>query len=152
MKLTKEQASTINEALAILQSQMIGERFSINGPTAVKRFLQLKMASLKAESFCVMFLDTKLGVIAFEEMFKGTLNQCPVFTRDIAKAALLYDADAIVLVHNHPAGSIDPSPEDKRMTGKIREAMELLKIRVLDHVIVGSTTKMFSFSESGLID
>ena len=100
--------------------------------------------------FCGLFLDRRHRLISFEELFRGTTDSAPVHIKEVVRQALRYDASAVILAHNHPSGVMDPSQADELITRRLKEALALVDVRVLDHVIVGETG-CFSFSEHGLL-
>ena len=102
------------------------------------------------EVFCGLFLDNRHRVIAFEELFAGTLNGTAVYPREVVKHALRHNAAAVIFAHNHPSGVAEPSRADEVLTARLKEALALVDIRVLDHVVVGDGD-MVSFSERGLL-
>jgi DNA repair protein RadC len=106
-------------------------------PDSVKQFLQLQLGQQPREVFGVLFLDGQNRLLRFEEMFIGTLNQTSVYPREVVKLALLLGASSVILSHNHPSGEVRPSLADEQLTGKLRTALALVDVRVLDHVIVG---------------
>ena len=122
----------------------------MNSPDSVRKFLQLSIGSLGYEVFCVMFVDTHNRLLAFEEMFRGTLNQTSVYPREVVKRALELNACGVILSHNHPGGSTRPSQADLSLTRTLREALALVDLSVLDHVIV-STNQFTSFAQEGLL-
>ena len=99
------------------------------------------------EHLTVLLLDTKHVVTGFKTLFSGTINQAEIHVREVCKAALLMSAAALILVHNHPSGNPAPSAEDRAITARIKVACELLEIRLLDHLILGSD-KNFSFADA----
>lgn len=116
----------------------------------VKQFLTSQLRHQQREVFAVLYMDSQHCLIAFEEMFKGTINCAPVYPREIAKRALQHNAAAVILAHNHPSGLADPSQADRLITEDIFKALSLLDIKVLDHMIVGDVN-VSSFAELGLI-
>jgi len=98
----------------------------------------------------VLFLDSQHRVIRFEELFRGTIDAASVYSREVLKAALAYNAAAVILVHNHPSGDPEPSDADRRITERLKEALGLMDIRVIDHVVVGSD-ECKSFAEMGYL-
>lgn len=96
-----------------------------------------------------MFLDNQHRLIAFEELFFGTIDSASVYPREVLKAALKVNAAAIILAHNHPSGDATPSQADKQITQRLKEALALVDIRVLDHIVVGDSA--ISFAERGLL-
>lgn len=123
---------------------------SLSSPQAVKHYLQLLIGNKAHESFAVLFLDTKNRLITSEELFRGTLNHASVYPREVIKTALQHNAAAIILAHNHPSGSCDPSEADLRLTQTLKQALELVDIRVLDHFIIANP-EVYSFAEHGLL-
>lgn len=113
-------------------------------------FLLSKMTGLQREVFSCLFLDNQHHIIVYEELFQGTINQAPVFPREIARKALQHNAAAVILAHNHPSGVAEPSFADKEITKTIKQALNLLDIQVLDHFVVGSR-EVYSFANNGLM-
>ncbi len=118
-------------------------------PAAVKDYLIGKLAGRDSETFAVLFLDTRHALIAYEEIFHGTIDGCSVYPREIARRALQYNA-AVILAHNHPSGNPETSSADEMLTRRVRDALDLLGIRTLDHVIVGANQAQ-SMAERGLM-
>ncbi len=98
----------------------------------------------------MLFLDSQHRVIRFEELFRGTINAASVYPREVLKAALAYNAAAVILVHNHPSGDPEPSDADRRITERLKEVLGLMDIRVIDHVVVGCDGCR-SFAEMGYL-
>jgi DNA repair protein RadC len=121
---------------------------ALNSPQAVKQYLQLLLGSKAHESFVVLFLDVKNRLIATEELFRGTLTQASVYPREIVKASLAHNAASILLAHNHPSGTSEPSSADLTLTQSLKQALALVDIRVLDHFIVAGQ-HVYSFAEHG---
>ena len=122
----------------------------MNSPDLVRHFLQLRIGSLAYEVFFVMFLDPHNRLLAFEEMFRGTLNQTAVYPREVVKRALELNAGGVILSHNHPGGSTRPSQADLHLTRTLRDALALVDLTVLDHIIV-STNQFTSLAQVGLL-
>lgn len=149
--LTKYEASIVRRATAILERRMRGRDLTaLNSPSAVRDFLVTRYAVAPREVFAALFLDAQNHLIAFEELFHGTLTQTSVFPREVVKAALQHNAASIMFVHNHPSGVAEPSAADETLTQALKEALALVDVRVLDHFIVGGTSQL-SFAEHGLI-
>lgn len=123
---------------------------TLSSPQAVKHYLQLLLASKGYESFAVLFLDVKNRLIASEELFRGTLTHTSVYPREVVKAALGHNAASVLLAHNHPSGTPEPSAADHALTQALKQALSLVDVRVLDHFIVAGTT-VYSFAEHGNI-
>ena len=123
---------------------------TLSDPQATKHYLQLLLAEKIYEVFGILFLDNQHRVIAFEEIFQGTINGTSIHIRVIVERALTLHAIAVIAVHNHPSGNCNPSSADKRITENLIKALKLLDIRFLDHIIV-STEEAYSFAEAGLV-
>ena len=121
-----------------------------DSPTAVRNFLQLFFAGRTHESFVVLFLDNANRLIVADEVFRGTLSQTSVYPREIVKQALRLNAAAVMLSHNHPSGVAEPSRADEYLTQTLKQALTLIDVRVLDHLVVGGQTTT-SFAERGLL-
>lgn len=140
----------IEQALTILSRRMGRPDIYCIDPGTVRDYLRLKIGCLEHESFQVVFLDSQNGVIVVEEVSRGTLNQAAVYPREVVKAALAHNAGAVIFAHNHPSGKVDPSDADKSLTRQLRDALALVDVRTLDHIIVAGDQTM-SFAERGLI-
>ena len=147
---TEAENEIIEQALRILGRCMRAEQVKIGSPSAVKEYLSVKMSGLEREVFSVVFLDAQHHVIAFEEMFAGTLSRTSVYPREVVKAALRHNAGAVILAHNHPSGDMTPSRADEMLTQTLKTSLQLVDVRVLDHIIVGQA-KCLSMAERGLI-
>jgi DNA repair protein RadC len=120
-------------------------------PDRIRDLLRLRYAGLPHEVFTVLLLNAQHHLIEVDELFRGTLTQTSVYPREIVKLALLRNAAAVVLAHNHPSGSGEPSRADEYLTRTLKDALALVDIKVLDHFIVGGTTRPTSMAERGLI-
>lgn len=123
---------------------------TLGSPQAVRQYLQLLLGMRPYESFAVLFLDVRNRLIATEELFRGTLTHTSVYPREVVKAALAHNAAGIILAHNHPSGNAEPSAADKSLTHVLKQALEMIDIRVLDHFIVAGPA-VYSFAEHGLL-
>lgn len=121
---------------------------SFSTPQQVKQYLRLYLARQLREVFGVMFLDTQNRLLAYETLFEGTLIQASVYPREIVKRALAHNAAAVILSHNHPSGVAEPSQADRQITDTVKQALLLVDVRVLDHIIVAGQ-ETCSFSERG---
>jgi DNA repair protein RadC len=119
-------------------------------PRATRDYLRARLRDRDHEVFCCLFLDNRHRVIAFDEVFRGTIDGASVHPRDVVKLALARNAAAVILAHNHPSGIAEPSQADELITGRLRDALALVDIRVLDHIVVGDGACV-SFAERGLI-
>ena len=131
-------------------AQQLRERQAFHAPEALKQYVQLHLAHKDHEVFAVLFLDSQHRLHAMEELFRGTLSQTSVYPREVVLRALHHHAAAVVLSHNHPSGSVQPSRADETLTQTLKAALALVDVRVLDHVIVGQG-QAFSMAEQGLL-
>ncbi len=131
-------------------SQRLKEREVFHTPGAVKQYLQLQLAHKNHEVFAVLFLDSQNRMLALEELFRGTLSQTSVYPREVVMRALHHQAAAVVLSHNHPSGSVQPSRADEHLTKTLKASLALVDVRVLDHIIVGQGQTL-SMAEQGLM-
>lgn len=131
-------------------SQRLKEREVFHTPGAVKQYLQLQLAHKNHEVFAVLFLDSQNRMLALEELFRGTLSQTSVYPREVVMRALHHQAAAVVLSHNHPSGSVQPSRADEHLTQTLKASLALVDVRVLDHIIVGQGQAL-SMAEQGLM-
>jgi DNA repair protein RadC len=123
---------------------------ALANPRATRDFLRARLRDRDHEVFCCLFLDNRHRVIAFDEVFRGTIDGASVHPRDVVKLALSRNAAAVILAHNHPSGIAEPSQADEVITGRLRDALGLVDIRVLDHIVVGDGACV-SFAERGLL-
>ena len=138
------------QLMLLLLEQEYFRTDQLTSPEMTRQYLQVKLAKYEQEVFCCIYLDNQHQVIAFEELFYGTINAAIVYPREIVKACLKHNCSAVLFCHNHPSGSPEPSIADEALTKRLTDALALVDIRVLDHLIVaGSST--ISFAERGLI-
>jgi DNA repair protein RadC len=144
------------EVLAVMElarramGQQLKEREAFGSPDAVKHYLQLHLAHKPHEVFAVLFLDAQNRLVAMEELFRGTLTQTSVYPREVVQRALKLEAASVVLAHNHPSGTVQPSRADEALTQTLKAALALIDVRVLDHVIVAPGDAL-SMAEKGLL-
>ena len=120
----------------------------LGSPQAVRQYLQLILNNKQHESFAVLFLDVKNRLITGKEMFRGTLTQTSVYPREIVKEALAQNAASVILAHNHPSGTPEPSAADRSLTQALKQALGLIDVRILDHFVVAGD-QLYSFAEHG---
>jgi DNA repair protein RadC len=144
-----EVAAVLEIARRVL-SQQLTERPLLDAPQRVKDFVALQLRPLEHEVFAVLFLDTHLRLLKYEVLFSGTLTHTSVHPREIVKRALACNAAAVLLAHNHPSGVAEPSRADELLTQGLRAALQLVDVRVVDHLIVGAAS-VLSFAERGLL-
>lgn len=131
-------------------AERLKERPVLDSPDAVRSYLRLSLGMRHHEVFAVLFLDAQHRLIALEELFRGTLTQTSVYPREVVARALQLNAAAVVLAHNHPSGSVEPSRADETLTQALQAALALVDVRVLDHVIVGGDAAL-SMAERGIL-
>ncbi len=122
----------------------------IRSPADTEAFLMARMRHLEHELFCCLFLDNRHRVLRFDELFRGTIDGTSVYPREVVKEALAVNAAAVILAHNHPSGVAEPSQADERITRRLKSALELVDIRLLDHLIVGDG-EATSLASRGLV-
>jgi DNA repair protein RadC len=131
-------------------SQRVRRGATMSSPEAVKDYLRVQLGVLEHEVFCVIFLDAQHRIVALKEMFRGTVTQTSVYPREVVKEALAVNAAAVILAHNHPSGVAEPSRADEFLTHSLRQALALVDVRVLDHLVVAGAD-VTSFVELGLM-
>ena len=148
--LTASESLVIYDALRILENRIRESGDCLGSPGQVRAFLKLQMAGLAREVFSVLWLDAQHRLVAYEELFSGTLTQTSVYPREVVKRALHWNAGSVILAHNHPSGAAEPSAADEALTRSLKEALALVDVRVVDHFVVTSDRQV-SFAERGLI-
>lgn len=123
---------------------------ALNSPDITRAYLSAQLRGYSYEVFACLFLDNQHRVIQLDELFRGTIDSASVYPREVAKQALRHNAAAVIFAHNHPSGISEPSQADKLITEKLKQALALFDIRVLDHFIVGDGIP-YSFAEHGLV-
>jgi DNA repair protein RadC len=123
---------------------------SFTSTEVVKEYLGTKLVGFESEVFAVIFLDTQHKLIEYVEMFQGTIDGAAVYPREVAKAALRLNAAAVIFAHNHPSGNPEPSSADISITKRLKDALALLDVRTLDHIVIGGEIAV-SFAERGLL-
>ncbi len=144
------------ELMAVLElsrralAQQMMQKPVLDTPSTLQDFVRLQIGSKSYESFMVIFIDATQKLIAFEEMFRGTLSATSVYPREVAIRALHHHAAGVILAHNHPSGEVNPSHQDMALTSRLKSALGLLDIVVMDHVIV-SQSEVFSMLAEGVL-
>ncbi|PWI77717.1 hypothetical protein DEO48_22925 [Enterobacter sp. CGMCC 5087] len=141
---------TIREALTLLECQLREPGASFTSSNAVRDWLRLHLAPLEREALSVLWLDNQHRLIAHDTLFLGTINTITVHPREVVKAGLKHNAAACVMAHNHPSGEAEPSKADRLITERLKQTLELVDIRLLDHLVVGGM-EIVSFAERGWI-
>ncbi len=139
---------TIREALILLERQLREPGASFTSGSSVRDWLRLQLASLEREEFVAIFLDNQHRLIAHETLFTGTINHTQVHPREVVKAGLKHNCAAVIVAHCHPSGLAEPSNTDRQVTTRIQQALGLVDIRLLDHLVVGGM-EIVSFAEKG---
>jgi DNA repair protein RadC len=145
--------ATSDEILACAQN-IISERFAgdstpLINPVLVRAYLRLHIGALDYEVFGMLHLDKGHRLIAAENIFRGTVDHSVVHVRELVRSVCTRRTAAVILYHNHPSGRAEPSPEDERLTYRIKHVFDAIEVRVLDHIIIGKG--YYSFSEAGLL-
>jgi len=145
--------ATLDEIIAFTRNRLF-HKFKrsnyLTSPELTKEYLRATLATLEHEVFGTIHLDNRHGILEWEELFRGTIDGASVHPREIVKSALLHNSAALILAHNHPSGLPEPSQADQRITQRIKEAVQHVDIRILDHLIVGAD-EITSMAERGLI-
>ena len=140
----------IRQAIALLEQRVFKAGPLLDQPQAVKDYLRLKLVAEPNEVFAIVFMNSQHRVLAYEPMFKGTLDSTAVYPRAVVQRALELNAGAVIFSHQHPSGCTEPSSSDRALTDRLKAALALIDVRVLDHIIVGQGAP-YSFAESGLL-
>lgn len=139
---------TIRRALTLLERQLREPGASFTSSHAVRDWLRLQLTLEDREEFTVLFLDNQHRLIAHDTLFLGTINSITVHPREVVKAGLKHNAAAAILAHNHPSGEAEPGHADRQITARLKQALDLVDIRLLDHLVVGGMD-IVSFTERG---
>lgn len=147
--LVPAQVAHILAAARAIAEEALPSRRHLDAPALVKQFFSLKLhRALEHEVFGIALLDCRYCLIEYQEPFRGTIDQAAVYPREIVKLVLQYNAAAVIIGHNHPSGSLEPSLADRVLTNRIREALSLIDVRLLDHILVAGN-RALSFAEAG---
>lgn len=122
----------------------------LGDPDKTRQFLKCKISILEHEVFVGLFLDNQHRVIAYKELFRGTIDGASVYPREVVKEALSVNAAAMIIAHNHPSGVAEPSQADEHITQRLKDALEMMGIRLLDHLVIGSED-IVSLAERGVL-
>ena len=141
----------IEAALSILEKRITYQTDSpvLTSPQASKDYVKLQLARYEHEVFACVWMDNRNRVINFNKLFRGTIDGASVYPREVVKAALKHNAAAVIFTHNHPSGVAEPSDADEQITKRLKDALALIDVRVLDHLVVGE--EVISFAERGLL-
>jgi DNA repair protein RadC len=151
MKLTKSKKEILRQAAEILEeSAKYSPDVSFTSPSSVRNYLLTRFAGLEREVFVAMWLDSQHRLIEVDELFKGTIDSAAVYPREIVKRALEHNAAAVIIAHNHPSGIAEPSQSDILITERIEKALDVIDVKVFDHMVAGNGI-VISFAERGLL-
>lgn len=149
--LTEQQDDRIiQQAIALLEHRVFKAGPTLDSPKAVRDYLRLKLMAEPNEVFVVVFLNSQHQVLACEPLFKGTVSEASVYPRVVVQRALELNASALIMSHQHPSGTTEPSMADRAITNRLKFILSMVDIRVVDHFIIGKG-EPFSFAESGLL-
>jgi DNA repair protein RadC len=148
--LTAEQERCVQHALKLLYSSMQKSSIFFGSTKEVKNYLELKLVSRPNEVFVCLYLDSQHCLIEYREHFFGTIDKGVVYPREVVRAALSYNASAVIIAHNHPSGIAEPSQSDRAITERLMAALDLVDVQLLDHLVVGADS-ITSFVERGLL-
>lgn len=143
-------ADQILDAARQVIDQKMQRGAAFTSPLLVKEYLVTKLSGFEHEVFAVLFLDSQHRLIEYVEMFRGTIDSASVYPREVVKEALMLNAAAVIISHNHPSGNPEPSSADKALTQRLKETLALVDVRTLDHIVVGGADTT-SFAERGLL-
>ena len=146
--LAPSEQKTIRKALTLLARQLREPGASFTSTTAARDWLRLHMAGLEREAFVVLFLDNQNRLITHETLFIGTINHTQIHPREVVKSSLKHNAAATIVAHNHPSHEAEPSHADRQITTRLKQALDLVEIRLLDHWVIGGMA-VVSFTERG---
>jgi DNA repair protein RadC len=142
-------SDVIDRAQALLAQRYRSGSPVMTSPALTREFLRVHLGACEHEVFGILHLDGRHRLIAVEDLFRGTINSASVHPREVVKSVLTHNAAALVLFHNHPSGLSEPSAADELITRRLKEALALIDVRILDHLIIAES--IFSFAEAGLL-
>jgi DNA repair protein RadC len=147
--------TTTEEEILRAAEEILTRRFqrgdALSDPQAAGRLLKARLAHIESEVFTVIFLDTRHRCLSVEDLFKGSIDGCEVHPRVVLKRALELNAAAIILGHQHPSGEPEPSVADRALTARLKQALALVDIRLLDHFVVGGAKEPVSMAARGWV-
>ena len=143
-------ADQVIEAARQVVDQRMQRGTSFSDPSVARGFFRDKLAGLEREVFAVVFLDSRHRMIDYAELFFGTIDGAEVHPREVVRQALLHNAGALLIAHNHPSGSPEPSAADRALTARLKQALALIDVRLLDHIVVGGAMTT-SLAERGWV-
>lgn len=143
-------AEQLMDVAAYLGRKVVGSREKLTASELTHRYLQAIMQAEEREVFGIIHLDSQNGILKTEELFFGTIDCAKIYPREVVKSVLSCNTAAVIFFHNHPSGVPEPSEADRRITSRLREALDLVNVKVLDHMVYGAGESV-SFAESGLL-
>lgn len=146
---TRTEDALIEKAEKILLSRMKERGQAVTSPEQTRLYLRIQFADEWSEVFCALWMDNRNRVISFDRLFNGTIDGAAVYPREVVRAAIKHNAATVIFAHNHPSGVSEPSHADELITKRLKDALSLIDVRVLDHMVVGDT--ITSFAERGLL-
>ena len=149
-ELTTDEQHLVDHAIRCLEAKYLVAGEPLTSPEATRDYLKLRLYGLPFEVFACLFLDNRHRVLCYEELFRGTIDGASVHPREVVRRVIETRAAAVILAHNHPSGVAEPSQADLRITQLLKDALALIEVRVLDHVIVGEG-RGTSLAERGLL-
>lgn len=150
LRMTEDDQALVDQAIRCLEKQYLVKSDVMTSPDATRAYLKLRLYALEYEVFSVLFLDNRHRVICYEELFRGTIDGASVHPREIVRRVIETNAAAVIFAHNHPSGVAEPSPADLSLTQKLKNALLMIDVRVLDHIVIGDVESV-SFAERGLL-
>lgn len=147
--IANQETKTIQAALDIIDQKLQHTDIMITSPDTLKKYLKLKIGNQVVEKFYTIYLTTRHEIISIEESFSGTIDSASVYPREILRAVIEKNAAAVIFAHNHPSGESKASNADIQITHQLKDALQLINVRVLDHIIIGK--QMVSMAEQGLL-
>lgn len=148
--LSEEERALVAQAIQCLEARYQVRSAALISPEATRDYLRLRLAGVPYEVFACLYLDNRHRVIRYEELFRGTIDGANVHPREVVRKVMASNAAAVIFAHNHPSGVAEPSQADLRITQRLKDALALIEVRVLDHFIVGEGGGT-SLAEQGLI-
>jgi DNA repair protein RadC len=139
----------LKTAEGILEHKLMRSGETLTDPAASARYLKAKLAGYPYEVFAALFLDNRHRVIAFEELFRGSIDGCSVHPREVIRRCIFHNAAAVIFAHNHPSGVAEPSAADRSITQRLKEALEFIDVRALDHFVIGGSGTPTSLAQRG---
>jgi DNA repair protein RadC len=146
----QERLLAARELIARLLDEELHQAALLSGSEQVEEYLRVRFAGQEHESFIALFVDSQNRLIEAEELFRGTLNESPVYPREVVKRALQLNAAGVIVAHNHPGASVQPSDDDIRLTRELKNALALVDVDVLDHLVIADSA-VTSFADRGIL-